>query len=286
MDSMSEESKKLPLLSESLEGAVAVISGGNSGIGRGVALGFARAGLRTVIAGRNADKCNAVVEEIEKAGGQALAVTCDVTQPESVVELMRKSKQAYGTVDVLFANSGISAKQLGNPMPDTLLNTGHDVWKKVIDVNLNGAYYCANEAAKIMAEQGRGHIIYMASQAAGWIYDSPCYGVSKSAMAVLALHTHGFFEKLNKQNERASLFSHVICPGLVDTPWFEGTKLPEGKALSTDDVSDLALSLMREPQKPRSYFEAMSKSKPYCVGPIGLLEHDIVLRIFKDPSDA
>lgn len=272
-----------------LNGLVAVVTGGNSGIGEGVCRTFAALGMKVVVAGRNRERCNQVVSAIQEKGGEAMAIACDVANLAQVESLMAETQRVWGGVDVLVANAGIGAKQLGLAgNQDNLRELPGEKWQQLMDTNLNGAYYCAHAAFRQMVERGSGHIIYLASQAAGWPRDAIAYGVSKSAMAVLGLHTHYEGLKIRQRiNPEARLYSHVICPGLVDTPWFEGSNIPKEKFLSTEHIAELITCLLREPEKPRKYFEAMSKTKDYCVGPISSVVemHDIILRIYKDPFD-
>ena len=120
-----------------------IITGGTSGIGRAAALGFAKAGWNVAICGRRRDKLEAVRSE----GGLALAQEVDVTDPAAVAGLFAKVRGALGRIDVVFNNAGAFAPAT------TFGDLEVDVWRKMVDTNLNGAFYVAREAFRAMREQ-------------------------------------------------------------------------------------------------------------------------------------
>ena len=126
---------------------VAVITGAGSGIGRAVALALAGDGYATALAGRRADALSVVADEVAAAGGRALAVPTDVTDPASVRDLFARTAVAFGRVDLLFNNAGIGAP----PVP--LEDLSPEQWKAVVDTNLTGAFLCTQEAFRIMKGQ-------------------------------------------------------------------------------------------------------------------------------------
>jgi NAD(P)-dependent dehydrogenase (short-subunit alcohol dehydrogenase family) len=143
-----------------LSGRVVVITGGSRGIGRAIAVGMAEAGATVVPAARTRDAIEHVVEEIEDSGGEATAVTVDVTDDESVVTLFDRVKEVYGSVDSVVNNAGIN--------PDAALGTpAHvdmDSFDAVSDVNLRGAFRCAREASEYLHDSdGGGSVINVAS---------------------------------------------------------------------------------------------------------------------------
>ena len=124
---------------------VAMVTGAGSGIGKAVALAFAREGYHVVLAGRRADLLNAVAREI---GPNALAVPTDVADPKSVKALFAATKAKFGRLDVLFNNAGTGA-------PGTIMleDLSIDMWQNVVNVNLSGVFYCMQEAFRMMKEQ-------------------------------------------------------------------------------------------------------------------------------------
>jgi NAD(P)-dependent dehydrogenase (short-subunit alcohol dehydrogenase family) len=125
-------------------GKVAVVTGAGSGIGRAVSKALLGAGYSVVLAGRRRD---ALDETAAGAGEAALAVPTDVTDPKSVAALFAAAKQKFGHLDLLFNNAGISAP--GVPFEELT----DEQWRSVVDVNLNGMFFCAREAVKLMKTQ-------------------------------------------------------------------------------------------------------------------------------------
>ena len=128
------------------DGKVALVTGAGSGIGRAVALALLREGYRVVLAGRRADALAATVA-LAPAGAQALAVPADVTDPAGVRALFEQTKAAFGRLDVLFNNAGMSAPAV--PLEDLTF----EQWKQVVDVNLTGVFLCTQEAIRLMKAQ-------------------------------------------------------------------------------------------------------------------------------------
>jgi NAD(P)-dependent dehydrogenase (short-subunit alcohol dehydrogenase family) len=126
---------------------VAVVTGAGSGIGKAVALAMLKDGYRVALAGRRQDALDKTVGEAGDAGARALAVSTDVTNPESVKALFARVREKFGRLDVLFNNAGVSAP--GVPMEDLTF----EQWKNVVDINLTGSFLCAQEAIKIMKAQ-------------------------------------------------------------------------------------------------------------------------------------
>jgi NAD(P)-dependent dehydrogenase (short-subunit alcohol dehydrogenase family) len=126
---------------------IAIITGAGSGIGRSAALALLREGYTVVLAGRRQEALEATAEAAGINRSNALVVSTDVTQPESVRALFAKTREAFGRLDLLFNNAGISAP--GVPLEDL----SFEDWKAVLDTNLTGAFLCTQEAFKIMKIQ-------------------------------------------------------------------------------------------------------------------------------------
>ena len=125
---------------------VAIVTGAGSGIGKAVALVLLKEGYRVVFAGRRRDALERAVRE-SGAGTRAMSVPTDVSNPESVRSLFARTKEAFGRLDLLFNNAGISVP--GVPLEDL----SFEQWKSVVDVNLTGTFLCTQEAIKIMKSQ-------------------------------------------------------------------------------------------------------------------------------------
>jgi NAD(P)-dependent dehydrogenase (short-subunit alcohol dehydrogenase family) len=126
---------------------VALVTGAGTGIGKAVALAFLQEGYRVTLAGRRKELLEQAVAEAGTAAGQALSVPTDVRDPASVRALFTQTREAFGRLDVLFNNAGVSAP--GIPLEDL----SYEQWQAVVDTNLTGAFLCTQEAFKIMKSQ-------------------------------------------------------------------------------------------------------------------------------------
>jgi NAD(P)-dependent dehydrogenase (short-subunit alcohol dehydrogenase family) len=127
------------------DGGVALITGAGSGIGKATALAFLRDGFRVVLAGRSRDRLEAVVAA---GAGEALAIACDVTNPDDVRALFDATVERFGRLDVLFNNAGV-----GTPLGVALEDLTVEQWRRVIDTNLTGAFLCTQQAFRVMKAQ-------------------------------------------------------------------------------------------------------------------------------------
>jgi glucose 1-dehydrogenase len=131
-----------------LENKVAIVTGASLGIGRAIAIAFAKEGAAVAVDYRShPDEANELVERIEDAGGKGLSVRADVTKPEDVANLVRKPVEEFGHLDIMVNNAGIEHK-----MP--FLETPREVWDKVVSVNLTGPWLGCQAAAKQLVSQG------------------------------------------------------------------------------------------------------------------------------------
>ena len=125
----------------------AIVTGAGSGIGKAVALAFLQDGYRVALAGRRQDALETTAKDAGDAGKNALVVPTDVSDPASVKALFQQTKEKFGRLDVLFNNAGVNAP--GVPLEDLTV----EQWKNVVDINLNGMFYCIQEAFRIMKDQ-------------------------------------------------------------------------------------------------------------------------------------
>ena len=126
---------------------VAIVTGAGTGIGKAAAIALLKAGYRVVFAGRRAAPLEAAMKESAMPAANALAVPTDVSNPESVRALFAKTKEAFGRLDVLFNNAGVSAP--GVPIDEL----SFEQWKSVVDINLTGVFLCTQEAVRMMKNQ-------------------------------------------------------------------------------------------------------------------------------------
>ena len=139
-----------------LEGKAAIVTGGGTGIGKGIARIFAQEGCDVVIASRNAERLDEAAEELSEHGTRIIPVPTDVTSEEDVKNLFAKSMDALGRVDILVNNSGAFD---GGRIDQVSV----EAWNRVIDTNVTGPFLCTKEAFAIMKDAGGGRIINIGS---------------------------------------------------------------------------------------------------------------------------
>ena len=137
----------------SLSGQVALVTGGGTGIGKAIAQAMHKEGAKIIIVGRKEEILKEAQAEL---GSDVEMMTCDVTQEDQVKKVYENIMSKHGKIDILINNAGMAAKAKSYEM-------SYDLWKKVVDVNLNGAFLCAREAMKIMVNQKSGRIINIGS---------------------------------------------------------------------------------------------------------------------------
>jgi len=195
----------MSLPSLSLEGKVAVVSGGSRGIGKAIALTFAEAGADVVVCSRDTDgKLEPTAEEIRKLGRRSLAVPTDITQKAAVDNLVQRTMDEFGAIDILVNDAGTLIRA-------PVVEHREEDWDKVMDTNLKGYYLCSQAVGKIMMDQKRGNIISITSMR-GIVASSGrvSYSVSKAGVImftrVLALELASYNIRVN-----------AIAPGWIRT---------------------------------------------------------------------
>lgn len=187
-----------------LKGKVAVVTGGNGGIGLGMARGLAAAGARIVVAARNEEKSAQAVRELEGLGAEAWAVRVDVTDEGSVERLFSGTVGRAGRVDILINNAGINIRK---PAQDLSLPE----WRQVVETNLTSAYLCSRAAYAPMKTAGGGKIINIGSMLS--IFGAsfaPAYGASKGGIVQLT-------KSLAAAWARDNIQVNAVLPGWIDT---------------------------------------------------------------------
>ncbi len=164
-----------------LSGRIFVVTGGNGGIGLGMAEGIAASGGSIAIWARNEEKNSAAVQKLEKMGVTAKAYVCDVSSEETVVETMAGTVADFGRIDGLFANAGRPGT--GTPFVDLTLTE----WQEVMAVNLDGVFLCMREAAKQLISQGSGGSLVAVSStsAVHGAAGNEAYGTAKTGVTGL-----------------------------------------------------------------------------------------------------
>lgn len=188
-----------------LEGKVAFVTGGNSGIGRTMALTLAGAGADVVVCARDAARLERVVSEIGALGRRAAPVACDLAQREEVREAARQAGAAFGPPDILVNAAGINAR----PPMQALTE---EVWDTTLRVNLDAPFLLAQALVPAMAQRGWGRVLNVASlQAVRAFGNSGAYGVSKAGIAQLT-------RSLAEAWSRHGITCNAIAPGFFPTP--------------------------------------------------------------------
>lgn len=189
-----------------LDGRVCVVTGAGSGIGAETARELARAGARVAVLDRHEDAAAQVTADIQKAGGQALALCADIADPNSVFAAAQRLDQAFGACQVLVNNAAIRHRQ-------PLMEIGLDDWNRVLAVNLTGALVCTQAfAAQMIAAGQGGSLIHIASLIAHFPQGgSGPYCASKAAMITLS-------NTLALELAPHRIRSNVVSPGQIRTP--------------------------------------------------------------------
>jgi NAD(P)-dependent dehydrogenase (short-subunit alcohol dehydrogenase family) len=165
-----------------LSGKTALVTGGSRGLGREIALEFARRGANVVIASRKMEACEAVAEEVRATGRRSLAVACHVGQWDALDALMKSTLAEFGRLDILVNNAGMS------PLAPSSVETSEELFDKVVGVNFKGPFRLSALAGTHMVEQGGGSIISISS--IGAEFPSPAtapYAASKAALNTLTM---------------------------------------------------------------------------------------------------
>jgi 3-hydroxybutyrate dehydrogenase len=197
-----------------LEGKAAFITGAASGIGKEIALEFAREGAKIAIADVNKRAADATAAEIEKAGSRAIAVAVDVTDEAQVEAAVQASIKAFGNIDILISNAGI---QIVYPIEEF----GFADWKKMLAIHLDGAFLTTRACVKQMIASNKGgSIIYMGS------VHSKEASVLKAPYVTAKHGLIGLAKTVAKEGAKHNIRANVICPGFVRTPLVE-KQIPE-----------------------------------------------------------
>ena len=226
-----------------LKGKVAIVTGGNGGIGLGMARGLAAAGARVVVAGRDQKKSQAAVADLTGRGAEAFAVAVDVTDEAAVARMIAATLERWGRLDALVNNAGINIRK---PVHELAL----EEWHRVLDTNLTSAFLCSKAAYPAFKKAGGGKIINIGSMMS--IFGAsfaPVYSSSKGGIVQLTKSTAVAWARDNIQ-------VNAVLPGWIDTDLTQNARrevaglhdsvlrrTPAGRWGGIDDMSGVAVFL-------------------------------------------
>lgn len=228
---------------ELLDGKVAIITGAGKGIGKAIAIAYAKQGISICCIARTLSDIALTVNEIKNSGGNAIPISCDVTNYENMKEAMKKAFERYGRIDLVIVNAGTDCEKL----PVDKLNI--DEWKRVIDVNLNGAFYTIKAAIPYLKRNGTGKIITIGSgMGHKGRADGSAYSCSKAGLWMLT-------RILAQELSEYKISVNELIPGPVNTNMGNDSMKDKRSAFSIngewiktpDDVTDLAVFLAGQP---------------------------------------
>jgi 2-deoxy-D-gluconate 3-dehydrogenase len=226
-----------------LAGRVAIVTGGNGGIGLGMARGLARAGASVAIAGRDRAKSEAAVEELLAEGGTAASLEVDVADEAACHRMVRQAVERFGRLDILIANAGMNIRK---PPQDY----GFAEWQLILQTNLASAFFCAQAAYPELKRAGGGKIVAVGSMGSlfGLSFAAP-YAASKGGIVQLARSLATSWAKDNIQ-------VNAVLPGWIDTTLTEAARrdvpglherviarTPAGRWGRPDDLAGIAVFL-------------------------------------------
>ncbi len=226
-----------------LTGKTAIVTGGNGGIGLGIARGLAQAGANIVVAARNQGKTAQALKQVQALGVKAIGVSTDVKDEKSVAEMVKAALDAFGQVNILVNNAGISVRK---PPQDYTL----EEWEQVLEVNLTGTFLCCREVYPHMARAGGGKIINIGSMTSifGSDWVAP-YSASKGGVVQLT-------RSLAVAWARDNIQVNAILPGWVHTDLtapikthypqryeFIRSRIPQGRWGEPDELAGTAVFL-------------------------------------------
>lgn len=188
----------------SLKEKVAIVTGGNRGLGRAIAIGLAEAGADIIIVSRNVEKNKAVEDEIKALGRKCISISTDLMKKESIDNMVEEAIKQFGKIDILVNNAGVSTTNFA-------FDVTEEDWDMIMDLNVKSLFFCSTAVAKHMKEQGSGKIINLASVAGavGDVGISP-YTASKGAVINLT-------RSLALEWVRYNIQVNAIGPAYIET---------------------------------------------------------------------
>lgn len=224
-----------------LKGKVAIVTGAGRGIGKAIAQAYARAGAAVCCTARSEAEIHETMEDILAAGGQGLAVPMDVTQLATVQQMIRVTVETFGGLDILVINAGVSGEN------QTVEDSDPEIWRTTVEVNLLGAYYCAQAAIPALKQRGAGKIITVGSgRGHRGVVGLSAYSCSKAGLWML---TRLLAQELSPYNISVNeLIPGPVITRMTQTVPGQSVFDIEGEwAKTPEEVVPLALFLATQP---------------------------------------
>ena len=221
----------------SLQGKVAIITGGATGIGRGITLEFAKAGATVVVAARTVANLEKIAKEVKDLGGRCSTIPTDVSKKADVENMAKKAMGEFGHIDVLVNNAGVGSSLDNKTAPPWLLDIPEWKLDSLMDINLKGTWFCCQVVGKIMVEQKSGNIVNISS-VGGLRGDARPYGATKAGVIRV---TTGLAKDLAPHNVRVK----CIAPGAIKTPAGVVTNESEWEAYNKPEIWQEIVPLQR-----------------------------------------
>lgn len=232
----------LPAAQQRLKDQVAIVTGASRGIGKATAIALATEGAKVVINyARSSAAAEALVAEIQAAGGEAIALQADVSQEDQVNDLIEKTLAQWGQIDILVNNAGITKDTL-------LMRMKLDAWQAVIDLNLTGVFLCTKAVTKPMMKKRRGRIINITSVAG--LMGNPGQANYSAAKAGVI----GFTKTVAKELASRNIVVNAVAPGFIATDMTEGLEadeilkyIPLGRYGQPEEIAGMIRFLAADP---------------------------------------
>ena len=249
-----DKSKEVDIMFD-LKGNVAVVTGASAGLGRQFALALARQGADVAILARRKEKLEGVAEEIRALGVKALPVQCDVTKIEDIKAAVAEVLKEFGTVDILVNNAGGGSCIPLEELPD-------EEWRKVLSLDLDGAFYCMKYFGKVMLEKGYGRVINIASiLGKGGLKELPVIAYASAKGGVINMTRQAATEWATK-----GVNVNALCPGFFAS---EANGPEAMKAMNDFIITRTAMSRPgREGELDTSVVFLAAKESSYVTGTI------------------
>jgi len=211
------------------KGKSVLVTGGSRGIGREIAIQFARSSARVIVSSRRIESLNKVVDEIKGFGGDAIAIAANMGRMEEVDDLIERVYKECQRVDVLINNAAT------NPIFGPILNTEEKAWDKIMDVNLKGPFFLAVKIAQRMIDDNKGgSIINIASTAGLRAWPGlGVYGISKGAVVQMT-------RQMAREWAGANIRVNCVAPGLIDTDF--SRVLIDDEALRSEALKNVSMN--------------------------------------------